>query len=85
MAELGVPLIMIYLFAIGGSLGAGWLPGKLMSMGFSAAKARKTTMLICACAVIPIFTATQVESLWLAVALSSSWLLLHTRAGQQTC
>ncbi|MGX8939872.1 MFS transporter [Symbiopectobacterium sp. Eva_TO] len=69
MAGLGVPLIMIYLFAIGGSLGAGWLPGKLMSMGFSAAKARKTTMLICACAVIPIFAATQVESLWLAVAL----------------
>lgn len=69
MAGLGVPLIMIYLFAIGGSLGAGWLPGKLMNMGFSAAKARKTTMLICACAVIPIFAATQVESLWLAVAL----------------
>ncbi|MGL9734638.1 MAG: hypothetical protein ACR5LD_11770 [Symbiopectobacterium sp.] len=64
-----MPFIMIYLFAIGGSLGAGWFISKLMNMGFSAAKARKTTMLICACMVIPIFAATQVESLWLAVVL----------------
>lgn len=69
MEGLGLPLIAIYLFAIIGSLGAGWLPGKLMNMGFSAAKARKTTMLICACLVMPIFAATQVESLWAAVAI----------------
>lgn len=69
MEGLGLPLIAIYLFAIVGSLGAGWLPGQLMSKGFSAAKARKTTMLICACLVMPIFAATQVESLWAAVAI----------------
>lgn len=69
MEGLGLPLIVIYLFAIVGSLGAGWLPGKLMNMGFSAAKARKTTMLICACLVTPIFAATQVDNLWAAVAL----------------
>lgn len=69
MEGLGLPLIVIYLFAIVGSLGAGWLPGKLMNMGFTAAKARKTTMLLCACLVIPIFMATQVENLWAAVAI----------------
>lgn len=69
MAGLGLPLIAIYLFAIVGSLGAGWLPGMLMRKGLSAAKARKTTMFICACAVIPIIGATQVESLWAAVAI----------------
>lgn len=69
MEGLGLPLIAIYMFAITGSLGAGWLPGKLMGMGFTAAKARKTTMFICACLVVPIFTATQVESLWGAVAI----------------
>ena len=46
MEGLGLPLIVIYLFAIVGSLGAGWLPGKLMSKGFSTASARKLTMLI---------------------------------------
>lgn len=69
MEGLGLPLIFIYLFAIVGSLGAGWLPGKLMSKGFSTARARKITMLICACLVLPIFAATQVENLWVAVAL----------------
>lgn len=69
MAGLGLPLIAIYLFAIVGSLGAGWLPGMLMIKGVSAANARKITMLICACAVIPIIAATQVESLWAAVAI----------------
>ena len=69
MEGLGLPLIVIYLFAIVGSLGAGWLPGKLMSKGFSTAKARKITMLICACLVLPIFAATQVENLWAAVLL----------------
>lgn len=69
MAGLGLPLIAIYLFAIVGSLGAGWLPGMLMRKGVSAANARKITMLICACAVIPIIAATQVESLWAAVAI----------------
>ncbi|WP_023639516.1 MFS transporter [Dickeya zeae] len=69
MKGLGLPLIVIYLFAIVGSLGAGWLPGKLMSKGFSTASARKITMLICACLVLPIFAATQVENLWAAVAL----------------
>ncbi|MGM3223697.1 MFS transporter [Dickeya zeae] len=69
MKGLGLPLIVIYLFAIVGSLGAGWLPGKLMSKGFSTASARKITMLICASLVLPIFAATQVENLWAAVAL----------------
>lgn len=67
MSGMGLPLIGIYLFAIIGSLGAGWLPGLLMRRGMEAGRARKITMFICAVAVIPIVAATQVESLWAAV------------------
>ena len=69
MSGMGLPLISIYLFATVGSLGAGWLPGMLMKKGVTPGKARKITMLICACAVVPIAAATLVANLWAAVAI----------------
>lgn len=69
LAKLGPPLIVIYLVADVGSIGGGWLSSFLIKRGWSINAARKTTMLICALCVVPVVFATQVASLWTAVAL----------------
>ena len=52
--------------AVGGVAG-GWLAGKLMARGWSVNAARKISLLICALAVVPVFTAPYADSVWLAV------------------
>jgi ACS family hexuronate transporter-like MFS transporter len=69
LAKMGPPLVTIYLIADVGSIGGGWLSSALIGRGFSVNAARKTTMLACALAVVPIVFAPRVESLWGAVAL----------------
>jgi MFS transporter, ACS family, hexuronate transporter len=54
------------LAAIGGVLG-GWLAGKLMGRGWSVNAARKTSLLICALCVVPVFLAPFANTVWLAV------------------
>jgi len=67
MKNLGLPLVMIYLFSTVGSVGGGWISGLLMKKGMAPARARKTAMLLCAFCVVPIALATVVDNLWLAV------------------
>jgi ACS family hexuronate transporter-like MFS transporter len=62
-------LIAIYLIADIGSIGGGWLSSTFIKRGWSINRARKTAMLICALLVTPIVFATNVKSLWGAVAL----------------
>ena len=52
--------------AIGGVAG-GWLSGKLISLDWSLNAARKVSLLICAVAVVPVFLAPYVSSVWMAV------------------
>lgn len=66
---LGLPLIVIFVLADVGSIAGGWLAGRFIKRGWSVNRARKTTMLICALAVVPIVFAAQADNLWLAVAL----------------
>lgn len=54
------------LTAIGG-IGAGWLAGALMNRGWKVNTARKISLLICALAVVPVFTAPFAGSVLLAV------------------
>ena len=67
--QVGPPLVTIYLISDVGSIAGGWLSSNLMSRGWTANAARKTTMLICAICVSPIVFATQTHSLWVAVLL----------------
>jgi len=69
LSTVGLPLITIYLIADIGSVGGGWLSSSYIKRGWSINRARKTAMLICALAVLPIILMPYVENLWLAVLL----------------
>jgi ACS family hexuronate transporter-like MFS transporter len=60
-------LAAIYLISDAGSVAGGWLSGRFMNAGMSVNKARKLTMLIAACFVLPVMFATTFHNLWLSV------------------
>src|SRR6185503_13026110 len=60
-----------------GSVGGGWLSSTLIRRGWSVNAARKTAMLVCAVSVVPIVFASQVGSMWGAVALLSLATAAH--------
>jgi MFS transporter, ACS family, hexuronate transporter len=69
LKTFGPPLVAIYVVSDLGSVGGGWMSSRLLRAGFSLNAARKWTMLLCAVLVIPVVTASYVDSLWGAVAL----------------
>ncbi|WP_263263209.1 MFS transporter [Pseudomonas sp. RIT-PI-S] len=69
LKTFGPPLIAVYLLADLGSVLGGWGSSKQMKGGRSANASRKTTMLVCALAVIPIVSAQFVSNLWLVVGI----------------
>jgi MFS transporter, ACS family, hexuronate transporter len=71
LLELGPPIIVIYLVADVGSVFGGWLSSSLIRRGWTVNAGRKTAMLVCALAVVPIVMASRVQSMWAAVALIS--------------
>jgi ACS family hexuronate transporter-like MFS transporter len=77
LKTFGPPLVVIYLVSDFGSIAGGWLSSKLIHRGWSINAARKTTMLICALAVTPIFFAQYVDNLWAAVAIISLATAAH--------
>jgi ACS family hexuronate transporter-like MFS transporter len=66
---LGAPLVAIYLMADVGSIGGGWIAGRFIKRGWSVNRARKTAMLICGLAVVPVIFAAEAKNVWVAVAL----------------
>jgi MFS transporter, ACS family, hexuronate transporter len=64
---LGLPILVIYQIATVGSIGGGWLSSSLLRRGWTLNRARKTAMLVCAVAVLPIVFASRIDNLWLAV------------------
>jgi ACS family hexuronate transporter-like MFS transporter len=77
LLELGPPIVVIYLVADVGSVFGGWLSSTLIRRGWSVNAGRKTAMLVCAIAVVPIVTASRVHSMWGAVALLSLATAAH--------
>jgi ACS family hexuronate transporter-like MFS transporter len=77
LKSIGLPLVVIYLVADIGSIGGGWISSRLLKNGWTPNRARKTAMLICALAVVPIVFAANVSSLWSAVALVSLAAAAH--------
>jgi len=77
LSSIGLPIVVIYLVADVGSIGGGWLSSSLLKRGWSPNRARKTAMLVCALAVVPIIFAAQASNLWIAVALVSLAAAAH--------
>ena len=76
--KIGLPLIVAYLIADMGSIGGGWLSSHFLKMGWSINAARKTTLLICAILVVPIYWASGIDDLWPAVILIGLGMAAHT-------
>lgn len=74
---LGLPLMVIYSVTSFGSVGGGWLSSRLLALGWSVNAARKTAMLVCALAVLPVMFAAQTQHLWLAIGFISLAAAAH--------
>ncbi|MGA2094255.1 MAG: MFS transporter, partial [Sedimentisphaerales bacterium] len=75
LLHLGPPLVAIYLIADVGSVAGGWLSSSLIKRGWTVNAARKTTLLICAICIVPVYSASNVSNLWVAtliIALAAS-------------
>jgi MFS transporter, ACS family, hexuronate transporter len=73
-----LPLMVIYSGATIGSIYGGWLSSSLIKRGWSINGSRKTAMLVCALAVVPIVFASTISNMWISVLL----LALATAAHQ---
>lgn len=60
-------LAAIYLISDVGSVAGGWLSGRFMKSGMSVNKARKLTMFVSACFVLPVMFTTFYGNLWISV------------------
>ena len=69
LAKIGLPMVAVYVLADVGSVAGGWLAGRFIRLGWNVNRARKSAMLVCALCVVPVAFVTQVDNLWLAVAL----------------
>jgi MFS transporter, ACS family, hexuronate transporter len=77
VSQLGPPLITIYLIADVGSIGGGWISSHFIKRGWTANRARKVAMLICAICVVPIVFAASGVGKWTAVLLISLAAAAH--------
>ncbi|MGH7594079.1 MAG: MFS transporter [Gemmatimonadales bacterium] len=77
LSTFGVPLAAIYTMASIGALGGGLLPARMLRRGASLNAARKTTLLLCAVAVLPIVLILQLHNYWYAVLLVGLALAAH--------
>jgi len=77
LEQIGPPLVIIYLMSDLGSVGGGWFSSMLIKKGWTVANARKVTMIIAAFLVMPVYFATQTQSLALAVGLIGLAIAAH--------
>ncbi len=77
LKTIGLPFLIIYLVSDFGSIFFGWLSTRLMNQGWSLNAARKTTLLICAVCILPIYFASTTHSIVVAVALISLATAAH--------
>jgi ACS family hexuronate transporter-like MFS transporter len=77
LKHIGLPLILVYTASSMGSIGGGWLPAPFRKLGLSISSARLSSMLFCACCVVPIFMVNFLHSEWWAVGLLSLAAAAH--------
>lgn len=77
IAQMSLPLVVIYFASSLGSVFGGWLSGYWIKHGRSVNFSRKAAMTVFAIAVLPVIFAAQVQSLWMSVALISLAAAAH--------
>ncbi|HWB83461.1 MAG TPA: MFS transporter [Bryobacteraceae bacterium] len=77
LLQISLPVLVVYNVSSVGSIAGGWLSGSLLRRGWSLNASRKTAMLICALAVLPVIYAPYSKSLWMVVALISLATAAH--------
>jgi ACS family hexuronate transporter-like MFS transporter len=69
LIEIPLPMIVVYNMSSIGSVFGGWLSSTMLNRGFALNTARKTALLVCALAVLPVLYAPFSQNLWLVVGL----------------
>ena len=69
LEQIIIPTLVVYNGSTVGSIAGGWLSSGLIKRGWGINAARKTAMLICALAVLPVLYAPYSKSMWLTVGL----------------
>jgi ACS family hexuronate transporter-like MFS transporter len=77
LAQVALPLIVVYLVADIGSIGGGWLSSGLMNRGWTVNRARKTAMLLMALVIVPTAFAPHAGAMWTAVLIVSIAAAAH--------
>jgi len=77
LADIWLPLFIVYNASTVGSIAGGWLPAPFRRMGLAASYARLAAMLFCACLVTPILLANYTHSEWVAIGLFSLAAACH--------
>ena len=67
LAQVALPLIVVYLVADVGSIAGGWLSSGLIKRGWTVNRARKSAMLLMALVIVPTALAPRAGSMWTAV------------------
>lgn len=77
--EIALPVAFAYTMATIGSVLGGWIPMLFIKKGWSVFRARKTSMLIYACCVLPVVTAQYLGTvnMWLAVTVIGFAMAAH--------
>lgn len=77
ITQIGLPLIVIYVISMGGSVFGGWMSSTFIKKGKNPLAARKQTILLMALLVVPIFFTSFISNVWLAVLLISMATFAH--------
>lgn len=77
LARITIPIMIVYNASTVGSLFGGWLSSSRIKRGWSVNAARKTAMLTCALAVVPVIYAPYSNNMWVVVALVSIATAAH--------
>ncbi|HYW45524.1 MAG TPA: MFS transporter [Bryobacteraceae bacterium] len=78
LEQIMVPTLVVYNGSSVGSIVGGWLSSSLIKRGWSINAGRKTALLACAVAVLPVLYAPYSKSMWLTV-----WLVTLATAAHQ--
>jgi MFS transporter, ACS family, hexuronate transporter len=77
LANIGLPLVLIYSMAMIGSIAGGWLSSRFIRLGWSVNASRKVAMLLAVCCVVPVAFITRFNDWRMATFLAGLATLGH--------